>query len=238
MTMPSTSGCLASADTRLASVSRLSLVRLSEATWNTCSPRTLATLASSGRPAISLSTPHLGGRVGGAVDGRGAGAGDGAAGGQDHDVGQADWACATARGGQQRGARPRRRGNGKRRYMETPWEWWCEGGAKIPEACPSGAGARCRACMRSCRRSRHGDAARSGQALPSPGGLPPKQMTSEILSSEPPAAQQMPAPDGPLSRARPGRERIMAAIRARRSPNSACTASRAPRRRRSPRAPA
>jgi TetR/AcrR family transcriptional regulator len=38
-------------------------------------------------------------------------------------------------------------------------------------------------------------------------------MTSEILSSEPPAAQQMPAPSGPLSRARPGRERILAAIR-------------------------
>src|SRR4051794_7862991 len=59
MTMPSTSDCLDSAETRLASVSRLSLVRLSDATWNTCSPRTLATLASSGRPAISFSTPTL-----------------------------------------------------------------------------------------------------------------------------------------------------------------------------------
>lgn len=33
------------------------------------------------------------------------------------------------------------------------------------------------------------------------------------LSPAPVAAQQMPAPDGPLSRARPGRERILAAIR-------------------------
>lgn len=42
---------------------------------------------------------------------------------------------------------------------------------------------------------------------------PPITMTSEFLSSEPPAALQMPAPTGPLSRARPGRERILASIR-------------------------
>ena len=33
------------------------------------------------------------------------------------------------------------------------------------------------------------------------------------LPNTPPAAQDMPAPDGPLSRARPGRERILASIR-------------------------
>ncbi|MNV77568.1 hypothetical protein D3C71_1710000 [compost metagenome] len=59
MTTPSTSACLTRADTRLASTSRLSLVKLSEAIWKTCSPRTLATLDSSGSPASSLSTGTL-----------------------------------------------------------------------------------------------------------------------------------------------------------------------------------
>jgi TetR/AcrR family transcriptional regulator len=39
-------------------------------------------------------------------------------------------------------------------------------------------------------------------------------MSTETLSSDSPLAQQMPAPSGPLSRARPGRERILSAIRA------------------------
>jgi TetR/AcrR family transcriptional regulator len=38
-------------------------------------------------------------------------------------------------------------------------------------------------------------------------------MTADSAALAPPTAQEMPAPDGPLSRARPGRERIMAAIR-------------------------
>ena len=38
-------------------------------------------------------------------------------------------------------------------------------------------------------------------------------MTVETASAAPVVAQQMPAPDGPLSRARPGRDRILAAIR-------------------------
>ena len=59
MTMPSTPGSFASAETRLASVTSFSFVKLSEAIWNTCSPRTLATLASSGTPASSLSTGTL-----------------------------------------------------------------------------------------------------------------------------------------------------------------------------------
>jgi len=36
---------------------------------------------------------------------------------------------------------------------------------------------------------------------------------NDTVTTPPISAQQMPAPDGPLSRARPGRERIMAAIR-------------------------
>ena len=39
-TMPSTSPCLANAATRLPRVTRCSLVKLSEAIWKTCSPRT------------------------------------------------------------------------------------------------------------------------------------------------------------------------------------------------------
>ncbi len=70
MTMPSTSGCLDQRRDALGQRQQVVVGQAFEATWNTCSPRTLATLASSGRPAISLSTADLGGRVGGAVDGR------------------------------------------------------------------------------------------------------------------------------------------------------------------------
>src|SRR3982751_1000027 len=38
-------------------------------------------------------------------------------------------------------------------------------------------------------------------------------MTSDTAALPSSTAQEMPAPEGPLSRARPGRERIMAAIR-------------------------
>ncbi len=53
---------------------------------------------------------------------------------------------------------------------------------------------------------------RLASARPSPPH--PTAFTVQPASSLPPAtAQDMPVPDGPLSRARPGRERIMAAIR-------------------------
>ena len=58
-TTPLTSGSFSSAETRLPRVTSLSLVKLSEAIWKACSPRTLATLVSSGTPAISLSTGTL-----------------------------------------------------------------------------------------------------------------------------------------------------------------------------------
>jgi len=58
-TTPSTAGSLTSAETRLPSCSSFSLVKLSDAIWKACSPRTLATLFSSGMPAISLSTGTL-----------------------------------------------------------------------------------------------------------------------------------------------------------------------------------
>jgi TetR/AcrR family transcriptional regulator len=51
--------------------------------------------------------------------------------------------------------------------------------------------------------------------LPSPGRPAAiiSSMTSDTAALPPATAQEMPAPEGPLSRARPGRERIMAAIR-------------------------
>lgn len=58
-------------------------------------------------------------------------------------------------------------------------------------------------------------AAERAQALPSLRGIAPAEtMSTETLPHTAVAAQQMPAPSGPLSRARPGRERILAAIRA------------------------
>ncbi|MNR13021.1 hypothetical protein D3C85_1294030 [compost metagenome] len=56
MTMPSTSGCFSSSDTRLASFSRRSLLKLSEPIWKICSPLTLATFEISGTEAMILST--------------------------------------------------------------------------------------------------------------------------------------------------------------------------------------
>ncbi len=58
-TMPSTAGSFASAAMRLPRTTSFSLVKLSEAIWNACSPRTSATVDSSGTPATSLSTGTL-----------------------------------------------------------------------------------------------------------------------------------------------------------------------------------
>ncbi len=224
--MPSTSACFDSADTRLASVSRLSLVRLSDATWNTCSPRTLATLESSGRPAISFSTPTLAAAYVALLTAEAPAPAMVPPVARITTLGSACCACASALAASNAAPAAKARKRGERCAWRTPVLRWNFSGRPgrymkpCPHALPAHAGT-------ACGRARGPrDGPDKGEVLPST-ARPAAHRHHERRSRRPPRLDRPGNARPPTARCRargPGANASWRRSAPRRSPSSACTA--------------